>query len=110
MRKMELWRIRRKMSDATWLWDMLNLQKTLALCRGCATHKMPWRWQQKLHYAEMTALHGDGHCDFCRKEGPVSLYQSTDTSFYQAMDRDNHLIAAVQERDLRVRDMRRVRL
>jgi hypothetical protein len=110
MRKMEMWRIRRKMSDASWLWDMINLGRTIALCKGCSTHKLPWRWQQKLHYAEMRTMHGSGHCDMCRKEDLVSLYQSTDTEHYQRIEGDHHLIAATQARDLRVTDRRRVRL
>ena len=110
MRKIELWRIRRKMPDASWLSDMLALQKTIALCKGCSTQRMPWRWQQKLHYAEMTIYHGSGRCDMCRHEDTVSLYQSTDTSWYASMDRDNHLVAATQARDLRITDRRRVRL
>lgn len=110
MRKIEMWRIRRKMSDASWVWDLLNLQRTIALCKGCATHKMPWRWQAKLHYAELTVLHGSGRCDYCRQEDLVSLYQSTDTPFWAAMERDHHLIAQIQERELRITDRRRVHI
>jgi hypothetical protein len=110
MRKIELWRVRRKMSNSTWLSDMMALQKTIALCKGCATVTMPWRWQQKLHYAEMKTLHGSGRCDMCRQEEDVSLYQSTDTPWYAAIERDNHLVAATMERDLRITDRRRVRL
>lgn len=107
--RIKSWTIRRKMSDATWLWDKINLQQTLALCKGCSTQKMPWRWQQKLHYAEMTMLHGDGHCDYCRREALVSLYQNTDTPWYAAMERDHQLATAAQERDRAlVFDRRRV--
>jgi hypothetical protein len=108
--RIKSWAIRRKMSEATWLWDMINLQRTISLCHGCATQKMPWRWQQKLHYAEMTRFHGSGHCDYCRKEKTVSLYQSTDTPYFTATEREHHLVAATQERDLvAVYDHRRVR-
>jgi hypothetical protein len=108
--RIKSWTIRRKMADATWLWDMINLQKTLALCHGCATTKMPWRWQQKLHYQELRRFHGSGYCDLCRKEEMVSLYESTDTPQFAAVERDHHLVAAVHERErLRVRDIRRVR-
>ena len=107
--RIKSWTIRRKMSDASWVWDLVNLQRSLALCKGCATTKMPWRWQQKLHYAEMTVLHGSGRCDYCRKEDLVSLYQCTDTDFYQRTERDHTLATAAQERDRAlVFDRRRV--
>jgi hypothetical protein len=108
--RIKSWAIRRKMSDASWLWDLVNLQRTIALCKGCATQKMPWRWEQKLHYQEMSRFHGSGHCDFCRSEDTVSLYQSTETPQFAAMERDHHLVAATQERArVAVSDRRRVR-
>jgi hypothetical protein len=110
MRRIRLWTVRRKMSNASWLEDMIQLKKTLALCKGCTTTKMPWRWEQKLHYAEMKTLHGSGHCDLCRKEDLVSLYQNTDTAWYEQIERDNHLVAATVARDFRITDRRRVRL
>jgi hypothetical protein len=107
--RIKSWTIRRKMADASWMWDLINLQRTLALCHGCATQKMPWRWQQKLHYQEMTRFHGDGHCDYCRQETAVSLYYSTDTPYFAQMDRDHQLANAAQERDRAlVFDRRRV--
>ena len=107
--RIKSWTIRRKMSDASWVWDKINLQQTLALCKGCSTQRMPWRWQQKLHYAEMTILHGQGYCDYCRTEDLVSLYQSTDTDYYQQIERSHQLATAAQERDRAlVFDRRRV--
>jgi len=107
--RIKSWAIRRKMSNATWLWDMINLQKTIALCTGCATERLPWRWQQKLHYQELRRFHGEGHCDLCRTETSVSLYESTDTEQYQKTERDHHLVAATRERErLIVTDHRRV--
>lgn len=107
--RIKSWTIRRKMSDASWLWDLVNLQRTIALCKGCSTYRMPWRWQQKLHYAEVLFAHGEGHCDFCRKEDAVSLYQCTDTTYYQQIQKDHALASAAQERDRAlVFDRRRV--
>lgn len=107
--RIKSWTIRRQMADATWMWDLINLQRTLALCHGCAAQRMPWRWQHKLHYAEIRRFHGDGHCDYCRKEGPVSLYQSTDTPHYAEVERSHHLATATEERDrVLIFDKRRV--
>ena len=107
-KRIKSWTVRRQMANATWLWDMINLQKTLALCKGCATQKMPWRWQQKLHYQELTRFHGEGHCDLCRTETNVSLYESTDTPHFAATERDHHLATLTRERDMVVNDYRRV--
>jgi hypothetical protein len=86
------WRWKRRISNASWLEDMIQLQKTLALCRRC-DWAMPWMWKRKFHYAEMTAFHARGVCDRCRNEDAVSLYRSTDTAWYAQVERDNAILA-----------------
>src|SRR5262245_15951036 len=103
---------RRKMSNATWLSDMFHLQKTIALCRGCATWKLPWRWQKTYHYQEIRRYHGTGYCDLCRQHEDVSLYECTDTPHFAAMDEDRRHYERArkqQQQAFAVTDSRRVR-
>ena len=108
--RIKSWTIRRKMSEASWIWDLVNLQRTLALCKGCSTQRMPWRWQQKLHYQEMRTLHGDGPLRLLSQGRDVSRSISRRTQLYfQRVERDHTLATAAQERDRAlVFDRRRV--
>ena len=100
---------RRRISGASWLADMSALKKTLALCRTCAW-KMPWHWQKKFGYEELRQFHGIGHCDRCRNEDAVSLYQSTQTEYWVKCERDRRWTAETRARDraFAVVDRRRI--
>ena len=102
-------KVHRRISGASWLEDMSQLKKTLALCRTCAW-KMPWRWQAKFHYEELKAYHGVGVCDRCRNEDSVSLYLSTDTDYWAKCERDRRWSAETRARDraFAVVDRRRI--
>jgi hypothetical protein len=108
--KVEVWRWQRRMSNASWLWDLMNLQKVLSLCSGCK-YKMPWHWERRLHYQEMRQFHGQGMCDGCRHEDSVSLFQSTDTVYFAQCERDRAFVrhAQARDREFTMNDRRRVR-
>lgn len=109
--KVEVWRWKRRMSNASWLWDLMNLQKVLSLCSGCQ-YKMPFRWDKRLHYQEMRQFHGHGLCDGCRHEDAVSLFQSTDTLYFAQCERDRAGVRHAQalDRAILANDRRRVRV
>jgi hypothetical protein len=93
------WRkVLRKITNASWVSDMIALRKALQFCTGCEA-KMPWRWQTRFEYRAFTAYHGDGQCDGCRQDTAVTLYQRTDSPEYAAAERYDRLVQATRARD-----------
>ena len=102
-------KIRRPVSNSAWISDRAALQKMLQLCSSCL-YKLPHRWQQTFHYAEMTALAGLGLCDGCRHEDVLKLFVSTDDPWYSACERQAAAASAIQaaDRAFAVNDRRRI--
>jgi hypothetical protein len=99
-------KVRRRIGNASWLSDMVALRKLISVCSRCE-YKFPWRWKQKLHYAEFTPFHGEGLCDGCRHEGVVTLYRSKDDPWFETCERQASIAAAIDRQDQMFRDGRR---
>ena len=98
-RALPLSRWRRKNGLATFLNDLIQLRKPIALCKGCE-RKMPYHWTAKYDYefvhgfyAELTA------CDYCRTQGSANFYHPVDGAYHQEMVRWKKIEEAVKERD-----------
>jgi hypothetical protein len=101
----KVWKIRRKVSPGTHLYDMIALHKTLFICSGCEW-KLGWKWGKgpKL-YKKITMYHGSGHCDGCRNEESGSLFVYEGGHWWQGVESSSGQVEKVK-----IRDRRRLRL
>lgn len=60
----------RKITNGSYLHDMLALHKSLFLCQSCRRKLWPGRF----NYIELKMYHGEGICDGCQVDGPAALW------------------------------------
>jgi hypothetical protein len=90
---------RRRDGQASFLCDLIELHKTLALCNNCAKIKMPRKWQSLYLYEKLTTFHGEDFCDYCRQEGPISLYMHATDSVWPQMHHSMEVERRVRKRE-----------
>lgn len=95
-------KIRRPVSNATWIADRMALQKSVQLCSTCL-YKMPRRWKAIYHYEEFTQYHGEGQCDGCRHDDTVTLFLSTDDPWHEECERQARVSQALDHEESRAR-------
>lgn len=98
MKKIDFSKTSRRMSGATWLWDMMNLRKVLQLCSRCQ-YALPHHWEKKYHYAKWKHFTGINPCDYCKNEAVVDLFRSTDDPWYAECERNSRAVSATRARD-----------
>ena len=98
-RALPLFKWPRKNGLATFLNDLIQLRKPIALCKGCE-HKMPYYWTSRYNYAFVKGFYAElTACDYCRTQGSVNFYHPVDGAYHQEMVRWQQIEAQVKERD-----------
>ena len=87
---------------ARWVQNRIDLRRTLSLCRACEA-KMPWRWQKRWEYVELTAFHADAcPCDYCGETTSVSLFLPEEGDYWQAYVEANRGVHNAWKQELQV--------
>ena len=104
-------KIRRPISNSSWIADRAALQKMLQLCSACL-YKLPKNWQRTHHYApfDIPGMHGIGTCDGCRHDDTLQMFVSTDDPWYAKCEAQAAAEAAIRKADraFAVNDRRRI--
>ena len=90
---------RRTEGPASFLADMITLRKTLFLCYNCGKFKLGRNWRGVFDYEELTTFHGNSRCDYCREDGPVTLYLAADGKVWQEHEKSTRQIAETRKRE-----------
>ena len=99
MQRVYLHKLRRKMANATWMYDRIQLRQPIGICPGCE-HRMPWKWAKKFEYEKVEAFHGaECPCDYCREVTNVNFFLPGEGAVWKETEKAMRQTAQVRARE-----------
>ena len=94
-----LFKWKRKQGMATFLRDLLDLRKTISLCKSCE-RKMPRHWGSRYNYSFVRGFYAEhAACDWCRLQDSTNMYMPVDGKYHQEMMHMKRHVDATRERE-----------
>jgi len=99
VRALPLSKWKRPNGRSSFVQDMIELRKTLVLCRFCE-FGMPRRWTSRYNYAFVKGFHADGTaCDRCRVHAPTNMYCAVDGAYHREIALAQRSVREVKARE-----------